>query len=428
MGTIIMEQVILAAGMIGKMYNKDQKVRMKRMDSPKVSVVIPCYNVEKYLHQCLDSVVNQTLRELEIICVNDGSKDSTLSIIEEYAAKDSRIRIIDKPNGGYGESMNRGFDLATGEYIGIIESDDYAEPDMFEKLYACAKQYDLDVVKSGFFFYFSKPAERNVPNPIASPVTRERTFCPTRDFGSKMEMVEFFNIKPTIWSAIYRKDFIRGNDIRFHETPGASYQDASFNFKVWTCAKRVRLMEECFLHYRQDNEASSINSPGKVYCICDEYEEMERFLETRPLEKGILEPIMIRIKYDSYNWNYERLSEPLQAEFIRRFHDDFKKHQTDGSLQKDYFEWYKWNSLHKILYDPDRYHWFRVMEKNGEAVPEFYPVATPPKCTVDGSEVPYLTGKLIGGWRCIKDHGLWYTIKYFFKKVLRRVFKWLGVL
>ena len=104
------------------------------MNTPKVSVVIPCYNVEKYLHQCLDSVVNQTLKELEIICVNDGSKDSTLAIIQEYAARDDRIRIVDKPNGGYGESMNRGFDLATGEYIGIIESDDYAELDMFEKL------------------------------------------------------------------------------------------------------------------------------------------------------------------------------------------------------------------------------------------------------------------------------------------------------
>lgn len=194
------------------------------MSTPKISVVIPCYNVEKYLHQCLDSVVNQTLKDIEIICVNDGSKDSTLSIIQEYAAQDNRIKIIDKPNGGYGESMNRGFDLATGEYLGIIESDDYADLDMFEKLYACAKEHDLDVVKSGFYFYFSKPTERNTPNPIASYITSQRTFCPVTDFESKMEMVDFFNIKPTIWSAIYRKDFIRGNNIRFNETPGASYQ------------------------------------------------------------------------------------------------------------------------------------------------------------------------------------------------------------
>lgn len=392
------------------------------MGSPKVSIVIPCYNVEKYLRQCLDSVVNQTLRDIEIICVNDGSKDSTLSIIQEYASKDDRVKIIDKPNGGYGESMNRGFDMATGEYIGIIESDDYADLDMFEKLYNCAKSHDLDVVKSGFYFYYSKPIEKNILNPIASRITSGRTFCPLTGFKSKMEMVAFFNIKPTIWSAIYRKDFIRSNQIRFHETPGASYQDASYNFKVWICAKRVRLMEECFLHYRQDNEASSINSPGKVYCICDEYDEMERFLESHPVEKGIIEPVMIRIKYDSYNWNYERLAEPLQAEFIQRFHDDFERHEIEGTLQKGYFEYYKWNAVHQIIKNPTVYHDLKVRAKNGEAVPTFEK-ATKEKRTINGKEVPFLVDKLMGGYDCVREHGLVYTLMLFIKKVVRRIRK-----
>ena len=89
---------------------------------PAVSVLIPCYNVEKYLRQCLDSVVNQTLKDMEILCINDGSTDSTPAVIKEYAAKDSRIRVIDKPNSGYGDSMNRALDAATGEYVGIVES------------------------------------------------------------------------------------------------------------------------------------------------------------------------------------------------------------------------------------------------------------------------------------------------------------------
>ncbi len=395
------------------------------MSMPKVSVVIPCYNVEKYLRQCLDSVVNQTLRELEIICVNDGSKDSTLSILQEYAKKDDRIKIIDKPNGGYGESMNRGFDMANGEYLGIIESDDYADLDMFEKLYQCAKANELDVVKSGFYYYYSKE-ERNIPNPIASRVTSARTFCPLTDFKSKMEMVEFFNIKPTIWSAIYRKDFIRNNQIRFNETPGASYQDASFNFKVWVCAKRVRLMQECFLHYRQDNEASSINSPGKVYCICDEYDEMERFLNEHPVEKGIVEPIMVRIKFDSYNWNYMRLAEPLQEEFIQRFHEDFTKHKMNGTLQKSYFEWYKWRTVHQIIQDPALYHELYIRKKNGESVPTFEEItnkALRVKRTINGKEVPYWLDKVMGGWDCVREHGFLYTLKLFFKKVIRRLAK-----
>ena len=403
-----------------------RKGKTETMSTPKVSVVIPCYNVEKYLHQCLDSVVNQTLKDLEIICVNDGSKDSTLDIIKEYAAKDPRVSYIDKPNSGYGNSMNQGFDKATGEYIGIIESDDYADLDMFEKLYNCAKEHELDVVKSGFYYYWSKGQEKNVPNPIASRVTASRTFCPVEDFESKMEMVEFFNIKPTIWSAIYRKDFIRQNNIRFNETPGASYQDASFNFKVWVCAQRVRLMQECFLHYRQDNESSSINSPGKVYCICDEYEEMERFLQERPVERGVVEPVMIRIKYDSYNWNYNRLSEKLQEEFIIRFYKDFARHRTDGLLIKDYFEWYKWNNLHEILKNPLKYHQNKVDEKSGKkpkgnkAQVNQNAQRRPGRSAAQAADKSGFLNKTIGGLQCIKDHGLGYTVKYAFRKSTRR--------
>lgn len=389
------------------------------MNTPKVSIVIPVYNVERYLRQCLDSVISQTLKDIEIICVNDGSTDSSLSILEEYAKRDERVCIIDKPNGGYGHSMNKGFDQAKGEYIGIIESDDYADPDMFEKLYACAKEHNLDVVKSGFYFYYSKNGEQSIPNPIASHITSSRTFCPIEAFRSKMEMVDFFNIKPTIWSAIYRKEFIRSNNIRFNETPGASYQDASFNFKVWVCAQRVRLMEECFLHYRQDNEASSINSPGKVYCICDEYDEMARFLKLHPYAKGKVEPIMVRIKYDSYNWNYERLAEPLQAEFIQRFCNDFKQHEIDGTLQKSYFEWYKWNTIQKIIDNPQKYHMYQVMRKNGEELPP---------CQNDNEKLApitfrYFMNKLIGGYYCLQEHGIRYTWDNLMGKIRRRMHK-----
>lgn len=393
------------------------------MSIPKVSVVIPCYNVEKYLRQCLDSVVNQTLKELEIICVNDGSKDSTLSIIQEYANMDPRIRIIDKPNGGYGESMNRGFDMATGEYLGIIESDDYAELDMFEKLYACAKQHELDVVKSGFFYYYSKPEERNIPNPIASYITCQRTFCPTTSFRSKMEMAEFFNIKPTIWSAVYRKEFICENHIRFNETPGASFQDTSFNFKVWALANRVRLMEDCFLHYRQDNEGSSINNPGKVYCVCDEYDEIEHFLKANPLKSAVLTPVMVRIKYDSYMWNYNRLSEPLQREFIRRFQLDFQRHLQDGFLQKPYFEWYRWAKVHQIMEDPLKYHQIQLQIKAG-VMDENYTWEVKSRRKAFGITMPFWIDKIIGGFECIHENGLIYTVKYSIKKIIRRVQEW----
>jgi len=232
---------------------------------PKVSIVVPIYNVEKYLRKCLESIENQTLEDIEVICVNDGSKDRSKEIVNEFVNRDPRFILIDKPNTGYGNSMNVGFERATGEYIGIVESDDYADSDMFETLYHEAHANHLDVLKSGYYFYYSIPKDKNIEEHIASRVLCGKTFCPRTFFKDPMEKVSFFNIKPTIWSSVYRREFIRENHIRFNETPGASYQDASYNFKVWCCAERVQLIDKAFLHYRQDNESSSVNSPGKVF-------------------------------------------------------------------------------------------------------------------------------------------------------------------
>jgi hypothetical protein len=180
-------------------------------------------------------------------------------------------------------------------------------------------------------------------------------------------------------------------------------------------------MEECFLHYRQDNEASSINNPGKVYCVCDEYDEMARFLKERPLDRPIIEPVMVRIKFDTYCWNYERLSEPLQAEFIQRFSGDFRNHLHESMLRKEYFEWYKWRRVHHIMEDPERYHDIQVKIKAGE-------LSEPYEWDGEDSTINPAMGRrdsglLRGGLYCILDHGLGYTIKYGFKKVFRRVRK-----
>ena len=109
----------------------------------KVSIILPIYNVSQYLRECLDSVIGQTLQDIEILCVNDGSTDDSLDIIREYAARDPRIVVITGPNGGYGKAMNKGLDRATGEYIGIVEPDDYVVPEMFGELYSVAKEHDL---------------------------------------------------------------------------------------------------------------------------------------------------------------------------------------------------------------------------------------------------------------------------------------------
>ncbi|EJG3290978.1 glycosyltransferase, partial [Campylobacter coli] len=114
-------------------------------------MIVPIYNVEKYLRQCLDSIIAQTLKDIEIILVNDGSTDNCGVICDEYALKDKRIQVIHKTNAGLGAAYNTGLEMASGEYIGFVESDDWIEPNMYEELYAKAKETDVDVCLSGYF-------------------------------------------------------------------------------------------------------------------------------------------------------------------------------------------------------------------------------------------------------------------------------------
>lgn len=367
----------------------------------KVSVVVPIYNVERYLRQCLDSIAAQTLTDIEVICVNDGSTDSSPDIIREYVEKDPRFKLLDKANSGYGASMNCGFDMAQGEYIGIVESDDYAEPDMFETLYSCAKENELDVCKAGFFFYYSSPEEKNIPSPIASRIMCQNVFCPTTDFECLREQIAFFDIKPTIWSSVYRRDFIRSNGIRFNETPGASFQDTSFNFKVWSLAKRVKLLEDCVLHYRQDNENSSINSTGKVFCVCDEYAEMERFLRQHPELAGRLEVVKNALKYDTYMWNYERLAPEQALEFIKVVSEEFCRDMREGVCYEGAYPSYKWGAINHIAVDPLGAHEARMRDRaiaRGEYVE------------------PNIVQKCV---KNIKTDGLFATLKKIFSKIGR---------
>ena len=290
----------------------------------KVSVLVPIYNVEVFLPECLDSLVGQTLKEIEIICINDGSTDASLKIIKKYAKNDKRIIIIDKKNSGYGDSMNIGLTKAIGEYVGIVESDDYIDLDAFEKMYKLAKKYDLDVVKSNFYEYVTRKKR---------DISKSNMFLPDEEniVLNTREHRHVFYEQPSIWSAIYRREFLNNNDINFLPSPGASYQDAGFNFKVWAAAKRVMMINRAFLHYRQDNPNSSVKSDGKIYAVKNEYDEVERWLKEHKLyeEYG---PTLVGMRFSSYIWNMRRLTRKAAKEFARTIRKDMERLEKDGML------------------------------------------------------------------------------------------------
>lgn len=294
------------------------------MRQPAVSVLVPIYNVEKYLRQCLDSIVGQTFKDLEIILINDGSKDGSLDIVKEYAARDDRIKVIDKPNEGYGKTMNRGLEAARGEYIGIIESDDWVEPDMYEKLYALAKSHDLDVVKSSFI-PFNDQTGRDERIPKMPECDVERIINPRQN-------PTIFYYQSCIWSAIYKRDFLNENGIRFLGSPGASYQDTGFNFKVWAMADKAYFTNTPLIHYRVGHAGQSVKSKEKVFCVCEEFEEIERYLSSRPPLFKKMEKIFNRAKFHSYSWNLGRLDGENRDAFLQRMQAEFVSVMKSGAI------------------------------------------------------------------------------------------------
>ena len=216
---------------------------------PKVSIIMPTYNVEKYFRKCLESVVNQTLEDIEIIPVDDGSPDNCGKIMDEYALKDHRIKPIHKENGGYGSAVNIGIEKATGEYISILETDDFAEKNAYELLYNCAKKNDADVVKCGFYNYNSFRA-------IKSSKDNSKLILDAPEFTFNIkEYPEFITYHSSVWAATYKKEFIK--DIKFIEE--GYYQDFPFNIEVLSKAKKIAILKEHLIHYRvEQGQGSSV--------------------------------------------------------------------------------------------------------------------------------------------------------------------------
>lgn len=272
------------------------------MNIPKVSILVPVFNMKKYLVKCLSSLVNQTLHEIEIICINDGSTDSSLSIIQQFASSDNRIIIIDKPNTGYGDSMNIGLSIARGDYIGIVESDDFADSDMFEKLFQLTNNNSVDIVRSNYYEYWDFKGDANYFH------------ADINHYESTIDLIstkELLLLPAAIWSAIYRRDFLLENEICFLPTPGASYQDTSFFIKTLFLAKRIVYTEGKFLHYRQDNESASVKqcTLNKAAYVNIEFQECDKFLKQKQIKNTEIMRFYNTKKLQTFLWNLYRVDD-----------------------------------------------------------------------------------------------------------------------
>lgn len=292
-------------------------------DAIAVSVITPVYNVEPYLRQCLDSLCAQDLPNMEFICVNDGSTDGSAAILHEYAQRDTRIRVIDKPNSGYGATMNRGLAEARGEYVGIVESDDFAESTMFRELYCAAKKRDCDLVKCNYFEYYDD----------VDHVLRNfgRLMCGRRfDPADKPQIIRTI---PAIWTGLYRRSMLVEQGVGFRETPGASFQDTGFTLKAWFAARSCVLLRKPLLHYRMDNPgSSSVSISEKPFTVVDELASAEAFLRTMPDRAARFLPWFYADKFGKYRWCYERVSAEAKVRFAKIVRDEYAAAEAAGEL------------------------------------------------------------------------------------------------
>lgn len=298
------------------------------MSEIKVSVIIPVYNVEKYLEQCLDSVVNQTLKDIEIICINDGSTDGSLKILQHYAHLDSRIKVIDKPNSGYGNSMNLGLEYAMGEYVGIVEPDDYIDVRMYETLYNISQYRGSDIVKSNY--YTVDDTGINKVNKFGHMVTSS--------VYKNYEIPNFVKKNhPCIWTAIYRTEFLKKNGIGFSNTPGAAFQDVGFNIKSWLFADKIAVTDEAFYYYRINNPNSSIAQGNKMaFVTLNEYKLVYDFIEGKGFSDILISSLDSKCCQDlSYNYTTRLTRDHLK--FILEANKLFNRHGTEGLLSNKFY-------------------------------------------------------------------------------------------
>ena len=297
----------------------------------KVSVVIPVYNVEKYLRDCLDTIVNQTLEDIEIICVNDGSTDKSLDILNEYASKVERMRVLSQDNGGHAVATNVGMTYATGEYLFLMDSDDILKLNALEDTYSIAKEKDVDFVLFKAINYDDEKdeyyeAENYSMNKIAR-IVKDNIFS-YEDLGDAI-----FDITVTPWSKLYNRSFIEENNITFPE--GLVFDDNVFFWKVLFSAKRIYFYKE-FLFTRRWYSTSSttkgdlrfIDSIAVFNLVWDVFREFNLFEKYK------------KILYDKKvflaNMRFDRIKEEYREAYFSAMKDDFTKILYDDVLYQDF--------------------------------------------------------------------------------------------
>ncbi len=330
--------------------------------SMKITVIIPVHNSEKYLRECMRSVLSQTLQDIEILCIDGESTDSSFEIIEEFCKRDSRISFIYDPNTSYGHKINVGIDKAQGKYVSILESDDKLSPGMLERLYDIAEKYEPDIVDAdyyGFFLYKGKEIQvglRKYSNPEIYDRYISGSATPVQNMAYS-----------GIWTGIYKKAFLMGKNIRLNESNGASYQDTSFIFLTSILAETSYHLSEPLYQYRIDNTGSSVKDDKKIFEVIGELDFLKHDLKKRNIQGMDIWKMYYRRKYSAFYWNYCRLSADSRDLFLEKYLEELRGDIKHGHIKRDTLDNSFYDFTFLLVDNKDMFH--NVVVKKDNKIP-----------------------------------------------------------
>ncbi|MBQ4122870.1 glycosyltransferase family 2 protein [bacterium] len=291
------------------------------MKKPEISVIVPVYNVEKYLKQCLDSILNQTFSNIEIICVNDGTKDSSRKILEEYRKKDFRIKIVDKKNGGLSSARNAGLKVAQGEFISFIDSDDWVEHNMLEKLYNSITTLDTDITICAVHQIDEQTQKVDDSNPYYTLGYFDETFD-NKVFSYKDVRPFVMDVCVMAWNKLYRRSLIDSCNAEFPD--GKIFEDGPFFFSLFFKTERVSIVRDFLYFYRINRAGSIVQKAGKKFLdIIDVAELM--FDKVKELEnEPLIQENFCKKKVEDFISRFEN----LDSKYKRQFAQKLKRHSS----------------------------------------------------------------------------------------------------
>ena len=299
---------------------------------PEVSVIVPVYNTIRYVEDCVRSVMAQTLGDIEILIVDDGSDDGSEAVCDRLADEDPRIRVLHKENAGSAAARNDGIEMAGGKYIAFVESDDAAEPELYACLVSAAEKTGADIVKCDYF------------RVVNGNKKWEKAFDQVAAEGEVFRASERPNIfmrHASIWAGLYRRDFLISRGIRFVETPAATYSDFSYMAMTYAMAEGITVIHAPLYDYSYDNPASSRVRQGEKCC----YKPYHCMVANRMLrETGVFEQVKEEIGYQEYRTclsHARMIRSDVERQYFLKTRELFQDLVKDGFTFRRFRSWEK---------------------------------------------------------------------------------------